>query len=219
MGAGGGRVEAGAGSMGMWGFKLQLFNMCNRSLTCNCRNTGPETNPVELWLSQRRQGGLHYVGGCPCNRTAHCRPSCPALSPPILCNRIRFTHASVRASVFKGGAPARQLRAAEKKPKAARALLHEPAALLLLLLLPPPAAAAAAAPAGGAAPPAAAPPPPPPPAALGPSGVHDHGFLQQHAHGVRGLRANGEPLLDGGGVEVGLLLEGVVPPQVLRGRR
>lgn len=46
--------------------------------------------------------------------------------------------------------------------------------------------------------------------------VDDHGLLEQIAHGVGGLGAESQPLLNGGGVQVGLLPDWVVPPKVLR---
>lgn len=43
-------------------------------------------------------------------------------------------------------------------------------------------------------------------------GLHDERLLQQALDGVAGLRAVGQPLLDGRCVQVGLLLQRVVPP-------
>ncbi len=48
------------------------------------------------------------------------------------------------------------------------------------------------------------------------SWVHDHGLLEQFLHRLRGLGADGQPLLDGRRVQVGFLPQRVVPSELLR---
>ena len=46
--------------------------------------------------------------------------------------------------------------------------------------------------------------------------IDDHGFSQNTANSVTRLRSNGYPFLDRWGIEIGLLLQRIVPTQVLQ---